>query len=302
MLLSPVIFSPTTPERFDVNRVEIYGQVTKIWARSSGDVFVRVMIGENLPPEDDSLKGKPLDTRLTLLLPMGQVNGQDLSLLKNDLLHVTGYLGDIIQWETMRDFLLKARQVSLVDRVPELAPALGVRVKRILTCVIPEILEVLDPGDHPCTLQGTARLEGVVARVWRYGGDLFTRLAVYDQHTLLTSLPGNHGRKRRVPHYLTVQFPNESVENCRVPHYLTVQFPNESVDGREVNLKPKDRLRISGSLGSRVYSENLRTFLISAGEADRLAHLSDGQAPDEVWTAYVQTCLVAHNLIQYTRR
>jgi hypothetical protein len=284
MLLSPTVFSPTTPERFDANQVEICGRVTKIWARSSGDVFVRVMTGEDSPPEGDRLEGRATDTRLTLLLPMGQVSGQDLSLLKNDLLHARGYLSDITQWETMRDFLLKARQVNLVERVPELAPALGARVKRGLSCVVPETLQVLDPGDHPVTLQSSARLEGVVARLWQYGGDLFARLAVYDRYTRLTSLPGNHGRMRRIP------------------HYLTVQFLKERVDGRQVDLKLKDRLRVNGTLGSRVYSENLRTFLISAGEADRLAHLSDGQAPDEVWTAYVQTCLVAHKLIQYTRR
>jgi hypothetical protein len=284
MLLSPTVFSPTTPERFDANQVEIYGRVTKIWARSSGDVFVRVMTGEDSPPEGDRLEGRATDTRLTLLLPMGQVSGQDLSLLKNDLLHARGYLSDITQWETMRDFLLKARQLNLVERVPELAPALGARVKRVLSCVIPETLQVLDPGDHPVTLQSSARLEGVVARLWQYGGDLFARLAVYDRYTRLTSLPGNHDRMRRIP------------------HYLTVQFLKERVDGRQVDLKLKDRLRVNGTLGSRVYSENLRTFLISAGEADRLAHLSDGQAPDEVWTAYVQTCLVAHKLIQYTRR
>jgi hypothetical protein len=33
-----------------------------------------------------------------------------------------------------------------------------------------------------------------------------------------------------------------------------------------------------------------------------LANLSDGQAPDEVWTAYVQTCLIAQKMIQYTKR
>jgi primosomal replication protein N len=284
MLLSPSVFSPTTPERFDTNQAEICGMVTKIWARSSGDVYVRVMISECPPAQDDTLEGRAFDTRLTLLLPKGQVNGQDLSLLRGDLLHVNGYLADITQWETMRDFLLKARQPGLVERVPELAPALGVRLKRVLTCVIPETLEVLGPAAQKVTLQGSARLEGVVARVWQYGGDLFTRLAVYDQHTLMTSLPGNHGRMRRVP------------------HYLTVQFPGQRVDGRQVSLKQKDRLRVSGSLGSRVYSENLRSFLISAGEAARLAQLSDGQAPDEVWTVYVQTCLVAHTLIQYTRR
>jgi hypothetical protein len=274
----------TIPERFDSNQIELVGLVTKIWARSTGDVFARVSVGEAQDIDDNPLKDRSFDYRLTLLLPAGQVAGQDISLLKGDALHIRGYLSDITLWESLREFLLKAHQSRLSERIPELEPVLGVRVKRMATCIIPEILEVLYQKADTLSLHSIARLEGVVARVWLYGGHLFARLAVYDQHTRLTDLPGNHGRRRRVP------------------HYLTVQFPHEQVDGRSLALKPKDRIRVSGSLGSRIYSENLRTFLISARRADVLAGLSDGQAPDEVWTAYVQTCLVADRLIQYTRR
>jgi hypothetical protein len=278
------VFPQTTPERFDANQVELVGLVTKIWARSTGDVFARVSVGETLEPEDNHLKDRSFDSRLTLLLPSGQVAGRDISLLKGDVLHIRGYLSDLTLWESLREFLLKARQSGLFERIPELAPAMGVQVKRMATCVIPESLEVLDTKSVHYDLHSLARLEGVVARVWVYGGHLFARLAVYDTHTQLTYLPGKHGRQRRVP------------------HYLTVQFPHQQVDGRSLVLKPRDRIRVSGPLGSRVYSENLRTFLISARRADVLAGLSDGQAPDEVWTAYVQTCLVADRLIQYTRR
>lgn len=284
MLTTPAVLPVTTPERFDGNHVDFTGLVTKIWARSSGDVFARIAIGEAPDEEEDKPEPRAIDARLTLRLPNGQVNGQDISLLKGDVLHVTGYLSDITQWETLRDFLLKARQTGLVDRIPELAPAIDAQVKRMVTCVIPETLEVIaaNPGHSP--VQSTARLEGVVARVWEYGGHLFARVAVYDRHTLTTATPGNNGRERRIP------------------HYVTVQFLNEQVDGRGVNLKPKDRIRVSGILGSRVYSENLRSFLLSAHKADVLATLSDGQAPDDVWTAYVQTCLVAQKMIQYTKR
>ena len=284
MLITPSVFTATPPERFDGNQVEFTGLVTKIWARSTGDVFARIIIGEVTDEEEENPEPRMIDARLTLRLPNGQVNGQDISLLKGDVLHVTGYLSDITQWETLRDFLLKARQTSRIERIPELAPAMDSQVKRIVTCVIPETLEVKNTKVGQFTPQSTARLEGVVARVWEYGGHLFTRLAVYDRHTLITDTPGNNGRKRRIP------------------HYITVQFANEQVDGRGVNLKRQDRIRVSGILGSRVYSENLRTFLLSAHKADVLANLSDGQAPDEVWTAYVQTCLVAQKLIQYTKR
>jgi len=278
-----VVFHPTTPERFDCNQVELVGLVTKIWARSTGDIFARIIIGEDSGDEKDHPESGAVDARLTLLLPSGQVNDQDISLIKGDALHITGYLNDITQWDNLGDFLLKARQTNLIERVPELAPAMDAHVKRLVTCLIPESLDVLDSRIDQIIPRSNARLEGVVARVWEYGGHLFARLAVYDQHTLTTNTPGNNGRMRRTP------------------HYVTVQFTNEQVDGRCVNLKQKDRIRVSGTLGSRVYSENLRTFLISAHKAIVLANLSDGQAPDEVWTAYVQTCLVAQTMIQYTR-
>ena len=284
MLITPAVFPATIPERFDGNQVEFTGLVTKIWARTTGDVFARIIIGECSGEEEDNPEPGAVDARLTLRLPNGQVNSQDISLLKGDAVHITGYLSDITQWETLRDFLLKARQISLIERVPELAPAINAQVKRMVTCVVPETLEVLDARVGKYTAQSTTRLEGVVARVWEYGGHLFVRLAVYDHHTLTTNTPGNNGRERRIP------------------HYVTVQFSNEQVDGRGVNLKRQDRIRVFGSLGSRVYSENLRTFLLSAHKADVLANLSDGQAPDEVWTAYVQTCLVAQKMIQYTKR
>jgi hypothetical protein len=279
-----LVFPSTTPERFDCNQVELVGLVTKIWARSTGDIFARLTIGEDSVDVKDPPESGAVDARLTLLLPGGQVNGQDISLIKGDALHIAGYLNDITQWDSLGDFLLKARQTNLIERVPELLPAMDARVKRLVTCLIPESLQVLVARTSRTIPQSIARLEGVVARVWEYGGHLFARLAVYDQHTPTTNTPVNNGRKRRIP------------------HYVTVQFTNEQVDGRGVNLKPKDRIRVSGTLGSRVYSENLRTFLISAHKADVLANLSDGQAPDEVWTAYVQTCLVAQKMIQYTKR
>jgi hypothetical protein len=274
----------STPERFDANQVELVGLVTKIWARSTRDVFARISVGKPPEAQNDGSPDQTFDSRLTLLLPAGQIAGRDISLLKGDALSIRGYLSDITLWESLREFLLKARQSGLYERIPELAPAMGVQVKRSLTCVIPEALEVLDLKTLQPNLHSLARLEGLVARVWVYGGHLFTRLAVYDQHTQVTRQAGNHGRPRRIP------------------HYLTVQFPHEQIDGRSLVLKAKQRLRVSGPIGSRVYSENLRTFLISARRADVLAQLSDGQAPDEVWTAYVQTCLVANTLIQYTRR
>ena len=54
MLINQVVFPVTTPERFDGNQVELTGLVTKIWARSTGDVFARLSIGEASQEEGNS--------------------------------------------------------------------------------------------------------------------------------------------------------------------------------------------------------------------------------------------------------
>jgi hypothetical protein len=289
MFTQPVLTTVVTPERFDCNQVEFAGVVTKIWSRSDGDVFARMRMdrlrapGDQLIEEEDEVESNSVDARLTVRFPNGQLNDQDISLLKGDVLRVRGYLSDTTQWESLRDFLLKARQPDLIQKIPDLAAAFNAQVKRAVTYVIPEMVEFIQGGkDVP--LVNTARLEGVVARVWEYGGHLFTRVAVYDQHTTTTGEAGNNGRNRRVP------------------HYITVQFTDEQVDGRTVGLKARDRMRVTGSLGSRVYSENLRSFLLSAHQGQVLATLSNGDAADEVWTAYIQTCLLAQTLILYTKR
>jgi hypothetical protein len=84
MLTTPAVLPVTTPERFDGNHVDFTGLVTKIWARSSGDVFARIAIGEAPDEEEDNPEPRAIDARLTLRLPDGQVNGQDISLLKGD--------------------------------------------------------------------------------------------------------------------------------------------------------------------------------------------------------------------------
>lgn len=268
----------STPERFDGNHVECTGVVAKIWSHTGGDVFARLAPGDPSPEADENAA-----IRLTVKFPNGQFQGRDISLLKGDALHIGGFLSDVSQIETLRDFLLKARQIDLFEKLPELQPSAGSQVRRAMTYVIPESLAFLE------TTQGfpqinTARIEGVVARVWLYGGHLFARVAVYDRHTELTAEMGNNGRQRRIP------------------HYVTVQFTDEQVNGRTVSLKTKDRVRVSGVLGSRIYSENLRGFLLSAHQGDVLATLSNGDAAEDVWTSYAQTCVVAHHLIAYTKR
>ena len=264
--------NPTSlpPERFDANQAALAGQVTRIWARG-GDVFARL---EALEPAE-SPEQFP---RITLRLPGGLVGGREVSLLKGDRLRLSGYLADLPQDEGLRDFLRRAERLDLLERHPELAGLDG-RARRTLTCLVPESLEPLE-NLPPLN---SVRLEGVVARAWEYDGQRFARLAVYDAHTAVTAAqPGKDGRPRRIP------------------HYLSVLFPGGQVNGRPVSVRPKDRLRVSGCLVDRPYSEDLRSFLLDAHLADALASLPDSDLIADLRIRRSSACVVVQTLVQFT--
>jgi hypothetical protein len=272
--------SPTPPERFDANQVELAGLVNRIWARGS-DVFARLDTGEPSSDEDeDDTRGYGVSTihRATLRFPLGQVGGREVSLCKGDWLRLNGYLEDLPREETLRDFLLKAEKLALLDEQPALQ-ALEARARRSLTCVIPEKVEPAFAQE----LCNAVRIEGVVAKVWEYDGHRFARLAVYDRHSTVTTRPGKNGHPRRIP------------------HYITVQFSDGEVNGRTVALKAKERCRISGALVDRPYSENLRSFLLDTHQAEVLAQIPNSDDVAELRIRRSSACVIAQTMIQFTR-
>ena len=263
--------SSLPPERFDANQAVLAGQVTRIWARG-GDVFARLETTEPALPAEAAEA-----PRVTLRLPGGLAGGQEVSLLKGDRLRLSGHLADLPQDEGLRDFLRRAERLDLLERHPELA-ALNGKARRTLTCLVPESLERIDA---PLALN-TVRLEGVVARAWEYDGQRFARLAIYDAHTAVTAQPGKDGRPRRIP------------------HYISVLFPGGQLNGRPVSVRPKERLRVSGCLVDRPYSEDLRSFLLDAHLADQLASLPDSDLIADLRIRRSSACVVVQTLVQFT--
>lgn len=260
-----------SPERFDANQVELSGVITRIWARR-GDIFARLDTSSTQQNDNSAL------LRCTLRFPNGLVNGQEVSLLKGDGLHLTGYLENLPGEETLRDFLLKAGELALFESYPELEQLTG-RTRRAITCVIPETVQVV----HPNAPLNAARIEGVVAKVWEYDQHRFARLAIYDRYTRLTGQPGKNGRPRRIP------------------HYASVLFEGGQIDNRPVSLKARDRCRVSGLLVDRPYSENLRTFLLDSHQAEVLAALPNSDDLAQLRIRRSSVCVLAQTLIQFTK-
>ena len=277
-MIQTATLPPPTQERFDANQVELAGTVTRIWQRGQ-DVFVRLAARSaadpDEPPEESDSQAA---CHATLYLPGGLVNGSEASLFKGDRLRLSGCLVDIPKTETLRDFLLRAENPELLAEIPALG-ALDIHLRRAMTCVLPEVLQVVPSIPEV----NTARLEGVAARVWEYDRHRFVRLAVYDSHTRTTGEAGKNGRERRIP------------------HYITVQFTEGAVGGRPVALKIKDRCRVSGVLIDRPYSESLRSFLLDAHQASVLAEIPNSDDIGDLRVRRSSACVVAQTLIQFTK-
>jgi len=123
-------------------------------------------------------------------------------------------------------------------------------------------------------------VEGILTRVWDRRGDVFARLAVYDERAEILEPGRDGGLPRRQAHYVTLQFEG-----------------GKTADGVPVSLTDKDRVRVSGYLRDSAYSESLREFLRKAQKIDRIA---DGD--DDVRVGRVATYVVVRSLVRFTPR
>ena len=121
-------------ERFDLNQVKVNGRIYKIWARSDGNIYMRI---ENENKE-----------RVTIALPDGQVNGKDVSLKSGDEIQVEGYLKDLAYQDTLSQFFRSSGRLKSLKELPELQALVdsGEGVHRYLMAVVPEILTETKPN------------------------------------------------------------------------------------------------------------------------------------------------------------
>jgi hypothetical protein len=126
----------------------------------------------------------------------------------------------------------------------------------------------------------SVEIEGIVTRVWERKGDVFARLAVYDERAEILEPARCGGLPKRQAHYATLQLVN-----------------GKTADGIAVSLGDRDHVRVSGFLRDAAYSESLRAFLRKAQKPGRIL---DGD--DDVRVGRVATYVVARSLVRFTRK
>ncbi len=273
--------SPPMSEQFHLNTVQVTaGRVQKIWPRN-GHILVVLSLDRPPDPHAAPVELDELDESrwiLPQLVLRLDPNTHPVSLFEGDRLDVQGWLDNQNYEENLRDFLTRGQHTDALGLIPPARQE--AHLTRVVTHVVPDTLSATPNGTAP---QAHVHLDGVVARTWTFNSHRFARLAVYDQHTALTlAKPGKGGQPRRAP------------------HYVTVQFTDGQVGGRAVQFKTNTRVRVTGTLVSRIHSETLRDFLLRAHAADLLAELPNSDKLADLRARYVQTYLVAQTLIQFT--
>ena len=121
-------------------------------------------------------------------------------------------------------------------------------------------------------------IEGVVTKVWNRKGDVFARIAIYDEHAEILEPAKNGGFPKRQAHYVTLQL-----------------IDGKTSDGGSVSLSAKDKVYASGFLRDSSFSESLQTFLRKAKKFDRIE-----DRDDDVYVGRVATYVVVESLIRYS--
>jgi len=256
-------------EKFDLNSVRVSGNVRRIWP-SGDDILLRLAAGD----ED-----APTTPRLTVLIPGGCVNGEPVTLMKEDWISVTGHLVEAPYTETGRQFAERSRKESLLQDVPGLS---NVSTERMATYIVVETLEYC--GKPAAPVLNEAKVEGIVSSVTQVENQIYVRLAIYDEHTSVRD--GKTGKDGRP---------------WRKAHYISVHFVDGRVNGRTISLKEKDRVRVSGQLSERRYSETLAAFLMRAKQIGLLSKAINADDVRVVRTPRTSTYVQASAMLQFTK-
>lgn len=121
-----------------------------------------------------------------------------------------------------------------------------------------QLLHALPPARAEHFQVNTARVEGLIAKVWSYDHHVFARLAVYDRHAEVLPAAESAALPRRKAHYLSLCLPQ-----------------GRTADGMAVSLQPKERVLVTGYLRDQSYTESLERLFARAGCPER------AQAGDE---------------------
>lgn len=305
-------------ERFDLNSVIVKGQVTKIWARGS-DVYARLRILSNEHDEGENENSRFANIRL----PQGTIHGQDLSLQGNEILRLSAFILHTSFEETLRRFLDLADSSDFLNIVPKKDLKLWrdimfIRQNAMLNVRRAVILDpengkalhtfspqrtvgsVLDPDNIDVQRNDTPTnkviIEGIAAKIWDIPRrsspipDKMVRIAVYDRFAPIdrdVDAQGSYGLPRRKPHYVNIFLPG-----------------GKTTSGYEVDIELKDRVRVTGQIGSLSWTVTLREALVDIGSStvaaamQRLGEHTD--MLDQIATQQEAAHVEANAIIKYS--
>ncbi len=223
-------------EKFDLNRTQVTGTVQRIWDYGE-DIFVRL---EFYPDEDRPPR------YITLKIPDGMIDGEFVTIQPGELIQVEGYLADNPYTETIQQFFDDAKAKRFYEGTEQARAWAEIEIKRVGTQIVVTALGTItsDPRLNQVMIQG------VVARSWNGGADLFARLAVYDEFTEIIS----NGSQGKLPK--------------RKPHYITIRIPGGEAGGKKIVLNKRNRVRVSGCLHIHFYRQSLPAILERVGKEE----------------------------------
>ena len=108
-------------------------------------------------------------------------------------------------------------------------------------------------------------VQGIVAKHWNSNQSLKVRLAIYDRHTEILQEAASGRRSKRKAHYLTA---------C---------FPDGKAGGQEIDIRKRNRVRLSGDLQIHFYKQTLREVLLRSGNANLIGELDATVDPDGIF-------------------
>jgi hypothetical protein len=212
-----------------INEVTITGKVTRVFMLQGGIVCARIAPGK---------RGRK-DERISVMFPDGKTEkGDPVTLDKDIILRVDGYIKEVPFDETLNQFLRKAgaKKVKIEDD--------DVAMPRIATYVMAAECSVIDKPEG----ENNAHVSGVVVSVNDFKDGTVARLASYSGH-----------------------------EEGDSPNYISVIFPGgKTTAGVEVSPKKGTNIMVTGSLIEKTYSESLTTFLRKAQRPELIGDGYDG--------------------------
>jgi hypothetical protein len=277
-------------EQFDLNTASVAGKITRLWGRG-GDVFARLGVSNQgrLVEKDDAQT-----TYVTLRFPLGVVDKKPVTLNEGDFVQCNGYLTQNRTEVSLRRFLDTAGADSFLESIPQddLKAWREIVFRRSSSVLNVRTLTLLEENAELSGPASQVTLEGIVAQRWDYPRgeevDRFIRVAIYDRWTR-TAEESPRNSKNGLPR--------------RLAHYVNATLP-EQASQRGIEVRKKQRVRVSGTLRDRGYRVSLHQAMLETGQSELVELIQ--RCPDtdrlhEITAQWESLHVAAEALIVYSR-